>query len=242
MIPGNANEVSIFNLITPELNKAGFKTIALNMRGVAGSKGPLLNITMHDLAGDIADVIETLGFGPIHALGWAFGSRIVRCLASDRPELVKRLILLCAAGKVQPNSETMKILAKTFTRDTPREEYFESLVYSYFSPNTPNELALRALRLPGNWPKARKANNSANKTTSVDDWWDSGNADLLIIQGLDDRIAPPENGRLYKEQFGDRITLVEIEKAGHFLLQEQPQIISKTIISYLKKEQNERSK
>jgi pimeloyl-ACP methyl ester carboxylesterase len=51
---------------------------------------------------------------------------------------------------------------------------------------------------------------------------------------LDDRIAPPENARIYKEKFGDRITLIEIEKAGHFLLQEQPQIISKAIISYLK--------
>ena len=40
---------------------------------------------------------------------------------------------------------------------------------------------------------------------------------------------------MYKEEFGDSITLIEIEKAGHFLLQEQPEIISKSVISYLKK-------
>ena len=225
LIPGNASEVSIFNLISPDLN----------MRGVSGSSGPIENITMHDLAGDIAGVIESMGGSPVNVLGWAFGSRIVRCLASDRPELVKSLTLLCAAGKVQPTAETRKVLAKTFTRETPREERIESLKYSYFSPNTQSDLALNALRLTGNWPKARKANTYAGKNTSVEEWWDSGTVDLLIIQGLDDRIAPPENGRIYKEKFGDRITLIEIEKAGHFLLQEQPQKISKAIISYLNK-------
>ena len=204
------------------------------MRGVRGSKGPIENITMHDLAGDIAGVIETLGCSPVHVLGWAFGSRIVRCLASDRPELIKTLILLCAAGKVQPSAETMKIFSKTFTRETPREELIDSFIYSFFSPDTPRESALRILRLSKNWPEAKKANRFANTNTNVEEWWDSGKADLLIIQGLDDRIAPPENGRLYKEKFGDRITLIEIEKAGHFLVQEQPQVISKAIISYLK--------
>ena len=222
MVPGNACHVSIFNLISPLLNNAGFKTIALNMRGVSvsGSKGPIENITMHDLAGDIAGVIEKLNCAPVHILDWAFGSRIVRCLASDRPELIKTLTLLCAAGKVQPSAETRKILAKTFSRETPREEYFDALIYSYFSPYTPKESALRIVRIPGNWPEARKANKYVSKNTTVEEWWDSGNIDLLIIQGLDDRIAPPENGRIYKEKFGDRITLIEIEKAGHFLLQE----------------------
>ncbi|MHA1727493.1 MAG: alpha/beta fold hydrolase [Promethearchaeota archaeon] len=234
LIPGNGAEVSLLNLISVELNNAGFKTIGLNMRGVSGSKGPIENITMHDLAGDIAGVIESLGCIPVHVLGWAFGSRIVRCLASDRPNLIKTVTLLCAAGKVAPSAETWKIFSKTFTRETPKEEYIESLIFSFFSPSTPRELALRALRLSGNWPEAKKANRYAGKNTAVEEWWDSGKSDLLIIQGLDDRIAPPENGRIYKEEFGDRITLIEIEKAGHFLIQEQPQVISKAIVSYLR--------
>jgi len=62
---------------------AGSQIIAINMRGVGDSRGPLGNATLHDLASDVAGVLEALQCGPAHILGHAFGNRIARCLAAD---------------------------------------------------------------------------------------------------------------------------------------------------------------
>ena len=56
---------------------------------------------------------------------------------------------------------------------------------------------------------------------------------MLVIQGLDDKSAVPENGRILKEENGERVKLVNIEDAGHFMIYEQPQKIVEEIISFL---------
>jgi pimeloyl-ACP methyl ester carboxylesterase len=50
----------------------------------------------------------------------------------------------------------------------------------------------------------------------VDDWWSAGGtAAILIIQGLQDQIAPPENGPLLKAEAPHRVELVELDGASH---------------------------
>ena len=43
-----------------------------------GSTGRLDGITLHDLARDIAAVVETLCDGPVVVIGHAFGNRVAR--------------------------------------------------------------------------------------------------------------------------------------------------------------------
>ncbi|MFW9897477.1 MAG: alpha/beta fold hydrolase, partial [Candidatus Thorarchaeota archaeon] len=102
LLAAGGQDASWFDNFTPLLNKAGYKTVAINRRGLAGSKGPLEDLTLHDLANDIAGVIHKLGENPVHVLGWAFGNRIARCLAEDHPYLVKTVILLAAGGQIPP--------------------------------------------------------------------------------------------------------------------------------------------
>jgi len=51
-------------------------------------------LTWHTLAADVAGVIEVLDCGPVHVLGHGFSNRLARCLAADRPDLVRSVILL----------------------------------------------------------------------------------------------------------------------------------------------------
>ena len=56
---------------------------------------------------------------------------------------------------------------------------------------------------------------------------------MLIVQGLDDKIAPPQNGVLMQEQFGERIRVVNLEDAGHLMGLEKPQEVSAAVIEFL---------
>src|SRR5262244_2958206 len=86
--------VGYFDYLAGMLATRGLQAVSINMRGVAGSRGSLDGTTLHDLAGDVAGVIEAIGCGPAHLVGHAFGNRIARCLAVDQPSVVRSVTLL----------------------------------------------------------------------------------------------------------------------------------------------------
>ena len=94
--------VGYFHHLARALATGGFQTISINMRGVGDSLGSLDGTSLHELAGDVAGVIEAIGCGPAHLVGHAFGNRIARCLAVDRPSLVRSVTLLAAGGLIGP--------------------------------------------------------------------------------------------------------------------------------------------
>ena len=64
-------------------------------------------------------------------------------------------------------------------------------------------------------------------------WWNAGSkTPLLVIQGLQDTVAPPENGHMMKAEMGDRVELIDIDGAGHAMLPEQPEKIANAIIDF----------
>lgn len=233
LLAAGGQDASSFESFTPLLNKAGYKTVAINRRGFADSKGPLENLTLHDLANDIAGVIKKIGENPVHVLGWAFGNRVARCLAEDHPHLVKTIILLAAGGQVPPEPETLRKIAILGNPNNSREEVYGALKYWLFSPSTDMETVNQAFSGRKTWPKAQQAHNKASQATPLMEWWNGGKAPMLVIQGLDDKSAVPENGRILKKDNKDRVKLVNIENTGHFMIYEQPKKVADEIISYL---------
>lgn len=241
LLARGGGEATTFDDFTPLLNEKGYKTVAINRRGYAESSGPLENLTLHDLANDVVGVIRLLGEGPVHILGWAFGNRVARCVAEDHPQLVKSVILLAAGGKLAPNHESSKYYAILAKSSSSREERLEALRFLYFSPSTEIEIVAQAFREGEITPeqrqkhrKATEAHGKANLATPIMEWWNGGKAPMLVIQGLDDKTAVPKNGQILKEENGERVKLVNIEKAGHFLINEKPERIAKEIVSFLK--------
>ena len=235
LLAGLGGEASTFDEFSPLLNKAGYKTIAINLRGIAGSKGPLENLNLHDLANDVAGVIELLGGTPIHIIGWAFGNRIARCLATDYPHLVKSVTLLAAGGKVPPNPKALKNLQKLYNPKLSKKERLKAAQLSLFSPSTDLETIYKALSRGRSWLDAINAHSKANRVTPIMDWWNGGQAPLLVIQGLDDLMALPENGEILKRDNEDRVTLINIKKTAHSIVHEKPKQVAKEILSFFSK-------
>ena len=225
---------SQYDEFAPLLSAAGFQTIALSFRGAGGSIGPIEGLTLHDYAADVAGVIESLHVAPAYVLGRAGGNRVARCLASDRPQLVKSLILVAAGGRIPPSDP--KAVAwlnggpEAFT-EAERPAAFRAAM---LSPATDPARVNHIMSFFPSWPAAGKAFFTANAATPVNEWWAGGSARMLVIQGLDDLLAPPANGRALRDQYGDRVKLVEIPSAGHALLFEQPERVATEVIAFLK--------
>ena len=113
LLPYAGGDVAQFDRFAPVLHEAGFQTVAINPRGVSESIGPLEVQSLHDLAADVAGVISALGPATVHVLGASFGTRIARCLAADRPDLVRTVILVGAVGLVTSNDPEAVAAART---------------------------------------------------------------------------------------------------------------------------------
>jgi pimeloyl-ACP methyl ester carboxylesterase len=56
---------------------------------------------------------------------------------------------------------------------------------------------------------------------------------MLVLQGLYDVIAPPENGRSLKRDHPERVTLVEFEDLGHSMARERPDLVVNAIVDWI---------
>lgn len=226
LLPAGGQDGFSFNKLTPFLNKSGYKTIAINGCKIGENRSPITGSTLHDLAKQIADVIKIISETPIHVLGWAFGNRVARCLAEDHPNLVKSVILLAAGGRVPPPPETSSYFGVLRKENSSRDKRLEALKFLFFSNSTDIETVEFAF-------KDRKPWARTTQTTPLMEWWNGGQVPILVIQGLDDKTAVPENGIILKKDNEERVTLVNIENSGHFMVYERPQQVAETIISFL---------
>src|ERR1700761_7333574 len=86
MLPSRGRGAEDFDDVANELGKAGFRVLRPQPRGAALSLGPMQNLTLHDLARDVAAVIRNAGGGgPAIIVGHAFGSLVARLKAIDHP-------------------------------------------------------------------------------------------------------------------------------------------------------------
>jgi S-formylglutathione hydrolase len=228
LIPSLGRGASDFDDLATRLALAGWRAVTPQPRGIGASTGPLEGLTLHDLARDIAAVVEATGDGPATLVGHAFGNRVARTLAADRPDLVKRVALLAAGGRVPPPSEVQRALAGSFNELQTRAERLDAIRLAFFADrNDP------AVWLDGWHARAAAAEGQANRATPVDEWWGAGSAPILVVQALEDRVATRENARLLQEEYGERVRVVEIADAGHAMLPEQPEAIAKAILDWL---------
>ena len=80
-----------------------------------------------------------------------------------------------------------------------------------------------------------RAQRASDSRTPLKEWWAGGSAPMLVVQGMEDVVAVPENAKRLASEFPDRVTLVEIPKAGHALLPEQAERVREAILGYLHK-------
>jgi pimeloyl-ACP methyl ester carboxylesterase len=83
------------------------------------------------------------------------------------------------------------------------------------------------------WPAVHVAHLATCRGVALEEWWGAGTAPVLVIQGLDDEIAPPANGHTLRDQFGERVQVIDLPCAGHFLLLEQPEAVTRAVAEFV---------
>jgi pimeloyl-ACP methyl ester carboxylesterase len=71
-----------------------YRCVTVDLRGSGQTTGGEDGCSVADLAADVAGLIDGLGLGPAHVVGFSLGSAVAQELALHRPDLVRSAVLL----------------------------------------------------------------------------------------------------------------------------------------------------
>lgn len=223
LVPSLGRPATDFAPIVPALERAGLRTVLMEPPGTWEG-----NPTLHDLAADTVARLDEAGIDRFHLVGHAFGNRLARMITADFNDRVESLTLLAAGGLVEPDPSIWVDLAKCFDPGLPEEVHLSHVRKAFFAAgNDPSVWR-------GGWmPEVFRYQSAAVRSTPREDWWGASVRRVLVVQALQDAIAPVGNGRRYVAESAPHARLVEIDGAGHAMLPEKPAEIARAILDFL---------
>lgn len=104
-----------------------YRVVAVSLRHfypeIWDGKANDFNYAQH--ARDLAGFIESIG-GPVHLVGWSFGGMPAYMVARDRPELVRKLVLVEGGPDFRDQADGVPSNADPIKRAAVTEKFFEA--------------------------------------------------------------------------------------------------------------------
>lgn len=233
LLPGQGRGPKGLTGLSRHLISAGYRVVLPEPRGFGESRSRLDGVTLRELADDVALAIRASGDAPVLVAGHAFGNRVARMLAATHTELVRGIVLLAAGGKFAPRPEVMSLLRVVQNNAEPLEQRVAAARAVLYGPKS--SVAVEDMELDEvSADTIRAQTGDPARPVPIDSWWNGGTAPMLVIQGLSDVIAPPENGRSLAADNPSRVTLVEFADLGHGMTHERPDLLAETISTWAK--------
>lgn len=209
------------------LAERGYTVLRPQPRGLGGSRGPMSDITLEDLADDVAAIIEHTGGEPAVLLGHAFGNWIARMTASRHPALTRGVVIAAAASRQYPKELTANI-QRIVDPALPEDERLRYLRETFFAPGNDASVWLDG------WHKdVRDSQFAAHVATDQGLWWSGGVAPILDLQAAQDPFRPASKREEIRDELGDRVTIVVVENASHALIPEQPAAVVEAVEKWI---------
>ena len=228
LLPSLGRGAGDFGIVAERLADAGYRVLRPQPRGIGQSRGPLAGIDLHDCAADIAAVIEHENSGAAFVVGHAFGNRVARMLATDRPELVRAVALVAAnIGKAPSPPQVRAAIRASADPSLPDAERIAALQFAFFAPGNDARGWL-----DGWHPEVLAAQRIAGDRTSRQEDYAAGTVPILYLQPDHDPLAHVEDAHEFKRALGERVTVTVIPHCSHAAIEEQPEVISDLLIAY----------
>lgn len=93
LITGTSASIPLWTDVVLDALAQQHQVVAYDHRGMGGSSPAPGPVTAASLAADAAALLDGLGVGPAHVIGWSLGSAVGQELALARPDLVASLVL-----------------------------------------------------------------------------------------------------------------------------------------------------
>ncbi|TSK07018.1 MAG: alpha/beta fold hydrolase [Geobacter sp.] len=218
---------------------AGYRVIAPDLRGFGASDAPAGPYSMELLADDMIALMDALKIDKAVIGGMSMGGYVLMNLLERYPERVRAACFIATRSNADDEAgrERRKAMAAEAERlgANPIIKIFAELL---FAAETSQESPALIARVTA-WMRETRPQGLAGGLLGMRDRKDytallpTFKHPSLVIAGAEDRAAPAETAETLIHGLAGCRSKV-IEKAGHMVNMEQPEIFNETMISFLK--------
>ena len=243
LVHGFGGHTYSFRKLMPLLSS--WRVIAVDLKGYGYSERDAnTGLAAADQVAMLRGLLARLGVEHAVILGHSMGGSIARRFAATYPEMVDALVLAATVagdGRVRmvmpPRVVTRAIAPSIVALVSSR-----MLDAAYFDAAMPTEDVreeyMRPLRIRGSVDEFVTIMASAGKDEAIDQT--RLTMPVLILAGAHDKMIPVEAAQRLREQI-PQARLVVIDKAGHMLLEEQPEESARAIEDFLRETSAEKA-
>ena len=245
MISGCGANLSAWADQIPALSMK-YHVITFDNRGMGRSDKPDIPYTVQIMAADVAGLLDSIGIGAAHILGYSMGGLIAQEFALAYPERTLTLILSCASPggapeAILPEPQIMALMfdLETIKRLTPLEwtgKLLGSMCSQEFLDSHPklvDEAAARQSKYPTP-PNFIMRQAEAILTAQTYNRLSEIKAPTLVLGGSADRVTSCDNLRLLASKIPNS-ELVILENLGHGMFIEGAEQTNRVILTFLKR-------
>ena len=213
------------------------RVLALDLPGHGQSVKTNVDPSLSGMATFVRKFLDVLSVSSVHVVGHSMGGAIAMQLASDSPETVKSLGLICSAGlgpdinsdylrgfvEAQSQQELKLVLQQLFAD--------ESLV----NLQLVNDL-LNYKRMDGVEATLKALSEtliSAGEQTFLTDNIVASGIPVLVIWGKQDRIIPVSHAQNYSAAGGSCVEVEIFDSAGHMVQMEKAYDVNRSLLNFL---------
>ncbi|MCB5168355.1 alpha/beta hydrolase [Streptomyces bambusae] len=184
-------------------------------------EGPLSYQVMAD---DTVEFLEAVVREPAHLVGWSDGGIVGLIVAGDRPDLVRKLVVIGANFRPAAEAFVVPDMVDALAGDSEEMEFFRGM----YAPVTPDGA--------GHWPvvAAKMLDMWRSQPTMTPDDLARITAPTLVLVGDDDMMTLEHTLALHRAVPGSRLAV--LPGASHLVPMENPSLVNRLILDHLSRD------
>ena len=213
------------------------RLLALDLPGHGQSVKTNVDPSLSGMATFVRKFLDVLSVSSVHVIGHSMGGAIAMQLASDSPETVKSLGLICSAGlgpdinsdylrgfvEAQSQQELKLVLQQLFAD--------ESLVNLQLVNDLLNYKRIDGVEATLN--ALSETLISAGEQTFLTDNIVASGIPVLVIWGKQDRVIPVSHAQNYSAAGGSCVEVEIFDSAGHMVQMEKAYDVNRSLLNFL---------
>jgi pimeloyl-ACP methyl ester carboxylesterase len=261
LLPGWPETWWTFHKIMPALAKQ-HTVIAVDLRGMGASSRPADGYDKKTMAADIHELVQSLGYDKATIAGHDIGSAVAFAYAENYPQATDKLVMM----ELPHPDDSLLTFPLLPAQGTFGDKLGSSRPYLWwFAFNQvnglPEKLLAGHIRVEQDWlfkyflvdenavdvrdrAVYERAYNSADAIRASNAWYQTLTQDVSDYKRYGTLQMPvlamggPAYGWMKKvvSQKTANLTAVNVENSGHFVQEEQPEFVTKTMLSFLQGE------
>ncbi len=239
MLPGMGALRQEYRYLAPQLVKAGYHAVAVDLRGQGESSTHWAAYDVPSVGSDILALIQHFGGKPAHVIGTSFAPGAAVWAAAESPETIKSLILIGAFVRDAKTKPIMKGVMWVMMNNPWRAQTWRMFYPTMYPSRKPDDFAAYLNQLTSNLKEkgrfdAVKAFGATSRKPSETRLTKVQSPTLVVMGTADPDFPDPiAEANYIVEQTGGQLAL--IEGAGHYPQTEMPDKTTPVIVEFLQR-------